>query len=151
MPRSYSDDELKEAIRISISWNEVARNLGRPISTMRYGRVIAKNLGIDTSHFLGQSWNKGGTTAKKQDLEILLTRKDARSSTIRKRLIESGLKKECCEICGITEWLGLSPPLELDHINGDKTDNRLENLRILCCNCHAQTPTWRRGWKARMA
>ena len=47
-----------------------------------------------------------------------------------------------CADCGLTTWRGRSLPLHLDHINGDHTDNRLENLRILCPNCHATTDTW---------
>ena len=48
-----------------------------------------------------------------------------------------------CEECGLAVWNGRPIPLELDHVNGRYTDNRLENLRILCPNCHAQTPTYR--------
>jgi len=51
----------------------------------------------------------------------------------------------CCAICGITDWLGQSLSLHLDHINGINNDNRLENLRLLCPNCHSQTDTYCRG------
>jgi|LakMenEpi03Aug12_release.lakeMendotaPanAssembly.Ray.scaffolds.fasta_scaffold1126710_1 hypothetical protein len=63
------------------------------------------------------------------------------SYKLKRRLIRDGYKLAKCEICGLTEWNGLPAPLELDHINGLHSDNRLENLRIVCPNCHAQTPT----------
>jgi 5-methylcytosine-specific restriction endonuclease McrA len=65
------------------------------------------------------------------------------TSKLKRRLLVAGLKEAECEVCNRTTWNGEPIPLELDHINGQRSDNRIENLRILCPNCHAQTPTYR--------
>jgi hypothetical protein len=54
-------------------------------------------------------------------------------------LISAGLKANRCEVCGIEEWLGAPLSMALHHVNGDGSDNRLENLQMLCPNCHSQT------------
>ncbi len=62
---------------------------------------------------------------------------------LKKRLLKEGLLEYKCAICGNTgEWLGQPLTLQLDHINGDHFDHRLENLRLLCPNCHSQTETF---------
>jgi hypothetical protein len=63
------------------------------------------------------------------------------SHRLKIKLIRDGVKEHKCEICNNSEWMGLPIPIELDHINGDHYDNRLCNIRIVCPNCHAQTPT----------
>ena len=70
---------------------------------------------------------------------------DKKTPYIKTYCLKYGLLRNECYECGMTEWRGRPAPLELDHINGENTDNRIENLRILCANCHAQTPTYR--WK----
>lgn len=59
------------------------------------------------------------------------------ASSLRKKLIENNLKEEKCECCGLTEWMGYKIPLELHHKNGNHNDNTLDNLEILCSNCHS--------------
>jgi predicted DNA-binding protein YlxM (UPF0122 family) len=67
------------------------------------------------------------------------------------RLLTEGVKSERCERCGVTEWEGEPLAFELHHVNGDGHDNRLENLQVLCPNCHSQTDTWGGRNKGRLA
>ena len=61
-----------------------------------------------------------------------------KSHVLKLKLLRDGVKQHKCEKCGLTEWLGEPIPLELHHVNGDHYDNRIENLRLLCPNCHAK-------------
>lgn len=65
-----------------------------------------------------------------------------KTNHLKQRLISEGIKQNKCEECGIEEWNGKSLTCQLDHVNGISTDHRLENLRILCPNCHSQTDTF---------
>lgn len=146
--RLYSDDDIRQAVAVSFTIANVLRLLGVQPKGGNYAtlrRAIAR-LGLDTSHFKGQSWSKGLTRPSTTQMpldEVLVEGFFAQSNRLRKRLLAAGLKEAKCEICGLSEWNGKPIPLELDHINGRRDDNRLENLRLVCPNCHAQTPTYR--------
>jgi 5-methylcytosine-specific restriction endonuclease McrA len=102
-------------------------------------------LGLDVSTLLGQGWSRGtrpNFTVRPLH-EYLRAGTKVSSSWLGKRLIREGVLKRECNCCHLDRWLGGPIPLELDHINGDSRDNRLENLRLLCPNCHALTPTYR--------
>ena len=146
--RTWTDADLAEIVRTSVSIAQVLRRLGyNPSGGMhRFVSAHIRRLELNTEHFTGQAWargRRGFPTRPARPLEAILVANSIYSSaTLRQRLIREGLKEPRCEICGLTTWRGEPLPLALDHINGDPCDNRLENLRILCPNCHALTDTW---------
>lgn len=148
--RSWTDADLRAAVEESDSLAAVLRRLGyAPSGGMhRYMSMQIRRLGLTTTHFRGQGWARGrkrpGTGFRRTPLaEVLVANSTYVSSArLRRRLVEEGLKAARCELCGLDEWRGELLPLALDHMNGDHCDNRLENLRILCPNCHALTETW---------
>jgi 5-methylcytosine-specific restriction endonuclease McrA len=101
-------------------------------------RHYLKQMGID---YAGQQARKGQQKGPKKYIpSSYYTCKNAppiRSSLLRSKLIRDGVKQDACEICGNTFWQGVHLPLELHHKDGDHFNNELENLQILCPNCHA--------------
>ena len=97
-------------------------------------------------NYAGQQAKKGqykGANKYKDVFEYLEKSTNIKSSILRKKLIESGVKEDRCEICGISEWQGVKLPLELHHKDTNHYNNSLENLQILCPNCHSITKNWR--------
>lgn len=153
------------ARRIGVSRPTVtyhARRLGLPSGTAPARRYDWEAIRIfyDAGHTVRQcmarfgfstdAWaaavRRGAVSPRPQRLpiEVLLVagRRATSRTHLRRRLLMDGLKRAACERCGVAEWRGAPLPLELHHINGVPNDNRLENLQILCPNCHAQTESW---------
>lgn len=87
-----------------------------------------------------QGWAKG-TKSNKYIPALEYIKKDlVKSHILKQKLIRDGLKEEKCEICGLSEWLGQKIPLELHHVDGNHYNNELNNLQIVCPNCHALQP-----------
>lgn len=147
--RKYSDESFTEAVRVSTSVRQVLMVLGLRGAGGNY--ALAKKriseLGLDSSHFTGMGHLKGKkhTWAKKIPLSEILVENSSYtcSNKLRIRLLNEGGWKAECTSCHRTTWLDKPIPLELDHVNGISNDNRKENLRMLCPNCHAFTPTHR--------
>lgn len=98
--------------------------------------------------FCAASWTnavrRGDLKARSFGMSIAELLSDPKRSRkhVKTRLIRAGLLMNSCQSCGLADWLGKPLNMHLDHINGVKNDNRLENLRMLCPNCHSQTPTY---------
>jgi hypothetical protein len=147
MRHSYTIEEFKRAVEESYSIAQALTKLGLSPrgGNYRVFKKFQKLYNIDTSHFTGQGHMKGKTHNYSTIplSEILVKDYEYSSHKLRKRLISEGLKEHKCECCKLSEWLEEPIPLELDHIDGDHYNNTLENLKILCPNCHAKTPTYR--------
>lgn len=139
----YDEQTVREAVATSSSMSEAARKTG--IAHMTFRRIV-KKLGLYAPNQgrKGQTGHRGNSSTKAIPLEEWL--KDGTKiggQKLKHKLIEAGLKKDECEVCGqLPVWNGQPLVLHLDHINGVHTDNRLENVRVICGHCHSQTPTF---------
>jgi hypothetical protein len=126
---------------------QTLQRLGLKPTGGNYKSIYRKidTLKLDTSHWLGQGYRRGQTGwVCKIPLEDILVKGSTYTSSfhLRHRLVDEGVLEDRCYACGITEWQGKPLSLHLEHVNGDNSDHRLENLTLLCPNCHSQTPTY---------
>lgn len=148
MASKRTKEEYVYAAMQSNSIAEMCRKLGLKPSGGNYRlmHIAIERFAIDTTHFKGKGWNKGlqFKPFKQKPLdEILISESTYQSYKLKNRLLKEGLKQHICEMCGLSVWLGNDIPLELHHKNGNNKDNRIENLLILCPNCHALTDSYR--------
>lgn len=146
MAKGYTDTEIVRAVETSRSMAGVLRKLQLAPAGGNYKTIQTKIelLDLNTCHFTGKGWRKGKHYGPKQPVEAyLFLGSSIKSYILKKRLMNEGLKDKKCEDCGLEQWLAGPIPLELEHVNGISNDNKFENLKILCPNCHALTPTYR--------
>ncbi len=135
---------LKGLVRNSYCYADVLRKLGvheAQGSRHRSLKARIQKEGIDVSHF--DPWKKvrEGSTRVFSDEELFTKDSPHCRSSVRGRIRRKNLMPYSCAICGVEKWRGKELSLHLDHINGINNDHRVTNLRFLCPNCHAQTPT----------
>jgi hypothetical protein len=146
--RRYSNEDLAIAVRDSISIAQVLRTLGLKAGGGSYDHILKliRELVLDTSHMLGRraALGRPRVACNKRPLSKILVQHlpNPDSSTIKRRLVKEGLLEYRCSECGLTSWRDKPIVLQLEHKNGDRHDYRLENLCLLCPNCHSQTKTF---------
>lgn len=141
-----SDEQFVELLKKSSTISEVLFKLGYTTKGNSWGYSQIKrrmtDLNLDYSIFKGKSYLANKKPDKISEQDILRENCKHQRTVLRRYIIKNNLIPYKCAICGCTEWQGKTLSLELDHINGINNDNRLENLRFLCPNCHSQTSTY---------
>jgi len=139
-----SSGEFRDIIMTSKTMSEALIRCGlRPVGSNRMTLLSrALNDAVDVSHLSDTPKQK----TKKRSLDEILVRNSPNVSTyhMKNRLLAAGVLENRCSICGQEPvWNGKPLTLHIDHINGDRSDNRLENLRIVCPHCDSQLPTYK--------
>lgn len=143
-----SDEDFRTFVADSKSWTEIIKKCGYKHNKGATHKIVKRRiaeLGLPTSHLPVGSYSKPGTYAKRRPADEVFVENSTynHGQSIRKRMVKDFGIADKCNMCGITEWNGKPIVLEVEHKNGIHTDNRLENLELLCPNCHSQTDTFR--------
>lgn len=144
--KHISDEEIRTTLAISSNWAECCRLLGLSAMTGTQSHFKARciKLELDFSHFIRNTNNGGGKKKKPIEEYLIGDCSLITSHKLKKKLFSHKLKDRKCEMCGLEEWNGNPAPLELDHKDSNHFNNNLDNLQILCANCHSVETSKRR-------
>ena len=149
MNRKHTKEKLEPIVARNFSMAGVLAELGLKNTGGNYSNIRKrmKQFNLDFSHFTGMAHLKGKTHNWSKTvplIEVLIESSTyLNTAKLKARLLKAGMLQEVCTICGQLPFHnGKRLVLQLDHINGHRSDNRLSNLRILCPNCHTQTETF---------
>ena len=131
----FSLEELQDIVKKCFSYRQFAKELGYAPDSIESIKQIISKYNLDISHFKGQGWNKNNI-----DYSIFQYGKATKTETLLRAL--TILRGWRCEKCNQEEWQGQRIPLCIHHIDGNHINNEIENLQILCPNCHAQTDNY---------
>ena len=144
----YTKELLEPLVRESDSMAAVMKKLNLSIISggmHAHLKGVIKRFNIDTSHWLGIASNRGKFIPRKENRDVLIRREGTiykeKTKILLRAYLQAGKKYECCK-CGLSKWQGKFLRLHIEHKNGDSMDNRIENLELLCPNCHSQTETY---------
>lgn len=145
--RSYTNEQFLQAVKDAQCMTDTLRNLNLTEGSRKSAKKLLQELNPDTSHWIDINilkMNNFKTGAKEIPInEVLVENSKYIYSDLKKKLIKHNLIEEKCYECGLNNfWNNKELILQLDHINGIHNDNRIENLRFLCPNCHSQTETF---------
>lgn len=142
MKYNWDLEKIKQVVPNCINLTEVLQVLEIPRqgNNSKTLRNILDSNAIDYSHFTGRARNYNNKTVPIE--EYLSNAKSIGTYALKEKLIKVGLKQNCCECCGISEWRGKKLTIQLHHIDGNHNNNSLENLQMLCPNCHSQTESY---------